>query len=140
MNLELINQTIKSAHPFWHLLTSVIILGYLTYLIMSYITYIKLCYKLGSVKEITLFFLDVTAPCFIRRTNLFFSFIVMSFIFFGKFSSPNYTMLDVFLPVYACYYTLAKIVIENLKEEVKELINKQQVCEVKIKANEYCKS
>lgn len=140
MNLETINQIIKSASPAWHLLASIIILGYLTYLIMNYITYIKLCYKLGTFKEITLFFLDYSAPCFSRRANLFFSFFVMSFIFFGKFSSPTYAMLDVFLPVYICYYTLAKATIDNLRSEVLELIKKQQSCEIKIEANEYCKS
>lgn len=140
MNFESLNQQIKSLPPVWHLLASVVILAYLSLLILNYITYIKLCYRLGTFKEISLFFLDVTAPCFSRRTNLFFSFFVMSFIFFGKFASMGYTMLDVFLPVYICYYTLAKATIDNLKSEVKELLTKQKVCKVKISKNESIKN
>ena len=140
MNFEDLNKLIQSLPPVYHLLASVVILAYLSVLILNYITYIKLCYRLGTFKEISLFFLDVTAPCFSRRTNLLFSFFVMSFIFFGKFASPSYTMLDVFLPVYVCYYALAKATIDNLKSEVKELLIEQQVCTIKTAKNESIKN
>lgn len=125
MNFDDLNNLIKCV-PFWfHVLTSAVLIGGLASLILKYSSYVTHSFKLFGVRQSLLFFASLNTPCFTKRLVLFASIVFNFFAFFGKISSPEYTMLDIFLPLYVCYYFLAKETIMSLD---KEMITFKKMC------------
>ena len=118
MSFDDLNNLIKSA-PFWcHALTSAFLVGGLALLILDYIAYVGKSIQLFGLKNSFLHFINLKTPCFRKRLVLFVSLAFNFTVFFGKVSDPMYTMLDIFLPLYVCYYFLAKETIMALESEM----------------------
>ena len=125
MSFDDLNNLIKCA-PFWcHALTSAFLVGGLAVLILDYVTYIKRSIYLFGLKNSFLHFINLNTPCFRKRLVLFVSLVYNFFAFFGKVSDPMYTMLDIFLPLYVCYYFLAK---ETIMALDREMITFKKLC------------
>lgn len=85
MNFDNLNNLIKSSPEIYHFLVSGILIAMMAHLIIGFV------------------------HMYIKKPRLFniiwiVSYSVVLFLFFGKFSSPGYTMLDIFLPVYFIFY------------------------------------
>lgn len=118
MDFNQINVMIKSAPFEAHLCTTFILMAGLAYLMMRYGAYLHNSINNFGFTYTFKYFLTPTTPCFRKRLALFSSIVFVFFNFFGKAASPNYTMLDVFLPMYVSYFFLAVEVIKTLEIEM----------------------
>lgn len=88
-----LNAFIKSAPEIYHWIATAIVISLLAHLAIAYQMVRK------RLRKSLRFFLGI-------------SYSIVLFLFFGKWSDPGYTMLDIFLPLYFIFYGLVIIALQ----------------------------